>query len=367
MNVCPYLNRALCSAVLLSLTGCGVPGIPRPPSLNLPQPVTDFRALRKGDKVFLAWTVPVETTDGVRVRHLGVTRICRGTDLASIDCANPAGTVASPPAGSQQKKPAVPPSKTQASYIDQLVPSLLRDDPAAELYYAVSVLNQNGRSAGLSNKATISAVISLPPPSDFRAQATADGVLLSWTGNPQSPETQQLRHVYRVYRREEGTKTDTTVGEMPLGILRTYLLLDHSFEWEKTYEYRATVVALIQAERQPETQFEGDDTPWVRVFAHDIFPPAVPSGLQAVFSGVGQQPFIDLVWAPDTDADLAGYNVYRHEAGTVEQKINSELVKTPAFRDTNVRPGHTYFYSVSAIGVHGNESAHSAEASESVP
>jgi len=42
-------------------------------------------------------------------------------------------------------------------------------------------------------------------------------------------------------------------------------------------------------------------------------------------------------------------------------------VKSPAFRDMNVTPGHTYFYSVSAIDVRGNESAHSAEASESVP
>ena len=54
---------------------------------------------------------------------------------------------------------------------------------------------------------------------------------------------------------------------------------------------------------------EGDDTPEVKVFANDVFPPAVPSGLQAVFSGPGQKPFIDLVWAPVSDADLAGYNV----------------------------------------------------------
>lgn len=366
MNLAPYLKRALCAA-LLSLTGCGVPGIPKPPSLDLPQPVTDLRAIRKGDMVFLAWTIPTETTDSLRVRHPGVTRICRNTDPAASDCANPIATVAPPTPESQKKKLAAPSEKLQASYTDQLPALLLRDDPAAELFYAVSVLNQHGRSAGLSNKASVPVVVALPPPSDFRPQVTADGVLLSWTGSPQSTETQQLRHIYRVYRREEGTKADTIVGEMPFGALRTYLLLDHSFEWEKSYAYRATIVHLIQIEGRPETQFEGDDTPSRQVFAHDIFPPAVPSGLQAVFSGVGQQPFIDLIWAPDTDADLAGYNVYRHEPGMAEQKINSEIVKTPAFRDTNVSPGHTYFYSVSAIDVRGNESAHSAEASESVP
>jgi len=366
MNVAPYLKRALCAA-LLSLTGCGVPGIPKPPSLDLPRPVTALRAVRKGNLVFLAWTIPTETTDGLRVRHLGVTRICRSTEPTASDCVNPIGTVTPPTPESQQKKSATPGEKLQASYTDQLPPSLLRDDPTAQLFYAVSVFNQRGRSAGLSNKVAVPAGAVLPPPSDFRAQVTADGVLLSWTGNPQSAETPQLRHIYRVYRREDGTKADTITGEMPFGALRTYLLLDHSFEWEKTYEYRATIVYLIHVEGRPETQFEGDDTPSVRVFAHDIFPPAVPSGLQAVFSGAGQQPFIDLIWAPDTDADLAGYNVYRHEPGTTEQKINSEILKTSAFRDSNVTPGHTYFYSVSAVDLRGNESAHSAETSESVP
>jgi hypothetical protein len=365
MNRLAYLKWTLCGALLFALTACGVPGIPKPPSLDLPQPVTDLRAIRKGDKVFLVWTAPTETTDGLKVRHSGVTRICRSSDPAASDCANPIASASASTPESQQKKSAG--EKIQASYTDQLPPSLFRDDPAAQLFYAVSVLNQRGRTAGLSNKVAVPAVAALPPPSDFRAQVTADGALLSWMGNPQSGETPQLRHVYRVYRRPEGTTTDTVVGEMPFGALRTYLLLDHSFEWEKTYEYRVTVVQLIQVDGRTETQFEGDDTAPVRVFAHDIFPPAVPSSLQAVFSGVGQQPFIDLIWAPDTDADLAGYNVYRHEAGTAAQKLNSEILKTPAFRDTNVNPGHTYFYSVSAVDVRGNESAHSAETSESAP
>ena len=62
---------------------------------------------------------------------------------------------------------------------------------------------------------------------------------------------------------------------------------------------------VISAPGKPDLEIEGDDTPKVTVYAHDVFPPAVPSGLQAVFSGVGQSPFVDLIWSPDTDADLA--------------------------------------------------------------
>ena len=126
-------------------------------------------------------------------------------------------------------------------------------------------------------------------------------------------------------------------------------------------------LSVITPSGGPEIQVEGDDTPEVQVFAHDVFPPAVPSGLQAVFSGPGQGPFIDLIWAPASDVDLAGYNVYRHEEGMTPEKVNAELVKTPAYRDKNVVSGKEYFYSVSAVDVRGNESAQSEETSEGAP
>ena len=105
----------------------------------------------------------------------------------------------------------------------------------------------------------------------------------------------------------------------------------------------------------------------MRVIAHDIFPPSVPTGLQAVFSGEGQTPFIDLIWSPVTNADLAGYNLYRSATNEVPVKLNNELVKSPSYRDTSVASGQTYTYSVSAVDVQGNESQLSEKASESVP
>jgi fibronectin type 3 domain-containing protein len=100
---------------------------------------------------------------------------------------------------------------------------------------------------------------------------------------------------------------------------------------------------------------------------HDVFPPAVPPGLQAVSSGPGQKTFIDLVWAPVTDVDLDGYNVYRHGDGEAPVKLNVEPLKVPAYRDANVTSGKRYFYLVSAVDVRGNESTRSEEASEKVP
>jgi hypothetical protein len=159
--------------------------------------------------------------------------------------------------------------------------------------------------------------------------------------------------------------TETNAAEEPDKSVTSFL--DQTIEWENTYFYRGAVVSVIESARKAAVEVEGDDTPEVKVFAHDVFPPAVPAGLQAVFSGPGQQPFIDLIWAPVTDADLEGYNVYRHEEGEAAVKLNSEPVKIPAFRDTQVVAGKKYSYSVSAVDQRGNESARSEEAGESVP
>ena len=344
----------LCMLAVAGLTACGVPGIPKPPSLNLPQPVTDLRAMRKGDRVYLSWTVPTRTTDSLTVRQAGPTRVCRSGNAAIIDCGTPVGEVAA------AEFPKKNETAAKQSYVDPLPARLISDSPAAEIFYAVSVLNENRRSAGLSNVVAVPAVVAATPPSNFRAEITADGVVVSWKETPTTGE----KHFYRVYRRAEGTTADVVAGEAKWGGVQ---LVDHSFEWEQTYSYRATVVTVIHVEGKPDSEFESQDTPAVKVFAHDVFPPTVPSGLQAVFSGVGQQPFIDLIWGPDTDADLAGYNIYRREEGSQPQKISSGVVTAPAFRDMNVSQGHSYFYSVAAMDVRGNESGRSEEAGEAVP
>lgn len=344
---------------LVGLMSCGVPGVPKPPSLNLPQPVSDLRAIRKGTRVYLSWTAPTETTDSLPIHFALSTTVCRDPGKMWPGCAG--GTLLSVPSSQSVQ------NDSRRTFVDTLSASLINTDPSAEVFYAISVWNQNNRTAGLSNVVSVPAVVAPPPPDDFRAEVKAEGVEFDWVEVAHGSETPQMHHLYRVYRREEGSTADTLVGELPLDSSPTAELIDHNFDWEKTYFYRVTVVTVIHPEGKPETQFEGEDTAPLKVFVHDVFPPAVPTGLQAVFSGVGQQSFVDLGWAPDTDADLAGYNIYRREAGGTEQKINAQIVKAPAFRDVNVVSGHMYFYSVSAVDVRGNESAHSAETSESVP
>jgi hypothetical protein len=269
--------------------------------------------------------------------------------------------------------------KPTASFIDILSPAIEQANVTGFATYAIEVLNEADRGAGISNQVRIPLVPTIPPFPDFAAQPTAPGVLISWQCQETSGKRTDVKYLFRIYRRAESSSnpantnatkiaevdaTECAAGEHDKIIPQ---FLDQTFEWESTYFYHGAVVSVLEVAGKPAVEVEGDDTAEVKVFAHDVFPPAVPSGLQAVFSGPGQQPFIDLIWAPVTDADLDGYNIYRHEDRAAAVKLNSELVKSPAFRDVQVEAGKKYFYSVSAVDQRGNESARSEEASESMP
>jgi hypothetical protein len=374
----------LALGALVWLTGCAQLGPPMPPSLEVPKAPSDLRAARKGDKVTLTWTIPVRTTDRQRVRYLGKTRVCRSVDATTLDpaklnpalkqCDAPIAEVA-PPADFAATNKSSSAKKLTASFIDTLPLAVEQANPTGFAIYAVEVLNAAGRGAGVSNLARVPLVPVLPPFSDFAARATGQGVLISWECPPLAGRRTGVKYLFRIYRRLESSASATKIAEIdvtecaagPGTTKNQNSFLDQTFDWEKTYFYRGTGVSMVETAGRPAVQVEGDDTPEVKVWAHDVFPPAVPSGLQAVFSGPGQEAFIDLIWAPVIDVDLDGYNIYRHEGGSTAVKVNTGPVKIPAFRDSQVVSGKTYFYSVSAVDLHGNESARSEEASESVP
>lgn len=95
----------------------------------------------------------------------------------------------------------------------------------------------------------------------------------------------------------------------------------------------------------------------------DTTAPAVPAGL-TVTEQTGQIS-VRVSWnANETDADLAGYCVYRsHVAdGSYLPVAEGMLIQTNAWVDTSVQPGGTYFYRVSARDAAANESALSSAA-----
>ena len=372
MKSCVRTAAPLLIGMLLSfLAGCATPRPPLAPSLELPKPVSDLHGTRKSDKVTLFWSVPVKTTDNTRVRHLGPILVCRSLEFAINRC-DPVGTVepaslpAPAPAPTKSKNGKTQTQPVQASYADVLLPKFVQMDPTGFATYAVSVQNTDLRSAGLSNQIRIPLVPTLPPPSDLRATVTSDGVTLTWTGVLPELQSPGVTYIYRIYRHDRASKASSLAGELPVILAAEPRFVDSGMEWQKTYDYTVTVVSVLNTSRTSVFQVEGDDSSSAQVVVNDTFPPAEPNGLQAVSSGEGQQPFIDLTWAPNTEADLDGYNVYRRQNGGAWQKINSSPVETPTFQDADVVRGTEYTYSVTAVDLRSNESSRSAEISESI-
>jgi hypothetical protein len=314
--------------------------------------------------VKLEWTLPSKNTDRtlVQLKHLGDTRVCRhqGTELMST--CDPVGS-ATPPTGPQRKK-GDPDQKLRMSYSDTLPVALEEKDPAGFATYAVEIMNDRGRSAGLSNQVFIPLAPTIAPPSRISAEVSADGLRLAWSGGVEPPPITGLKFRYRIERSPAGSGGYIGLSDLDAAPSGSYL--DQTFEWETKYQYRITSVTEVRADNR-QGSVEGDDSRSIEVFTKDVYPPGQPVGLQAVFSSVGQKPFVDLTWAPNSESDVAGYNVFRRTGAGEWQKLNPKAIQVPSFRDDTVQPGTSYQYSVTAVDLRGNESPRSAPTSEEVP
>ena len=91
----------------------------------------------------------------------------------------------------------------------------------------------------------------------------------------------------------------------------------------------------------------------------DATGPAVPATLRAD----GSNARVTLDWAPVSDADLAGYDVFRStSSGGPFSKQNPSPVSVSTWVDDDVRNGTTYFYVVRAVDRAGNRGGASTEA-----
>ncbi len=344
------------------LTGCGVPGAPQPPSTGIPKFVGDLKAVRKGDTVTLTWTTPTQTSDGELIRKPGkmlVQRALSSGHNAELNFQT-VSEQALPPALKDERG-------DQATAQDSLA-TLLHSNTSDEFaVYSVLAQSRSGKSAGLPNRASVPLTPTLPTPQKVQAEPVPTGIRISWDqGWPPKKESPfTLQFVYRIMRKVEGAADAVMIKQVSAGN-EAVVFVDEGIEWEKNYQYWIVPVTLWQiGERKGAV--ESDDSPIAAVFAHDTFPPATPSGVQAVYSAVTGGSFIDLTWRPNGEPDMAGYNVYRRTGSEPPVKINTELIKTPRFADPGIQAGMKYFYSVSAVDLRGNESGKSEETSESVP
>jgi hypothetical protein len=385
------------AALVLLAAGCASPGPPQPPSLNLPEVVKDLTAERVGDVVHLHWTTPLTSTDHIAVKGEMTAEICRTTV-----------TTPAPKKPTCIPIPRLPvqPGLTQGA---ETLPPALTVDPPALLAYRIQIFNATGHSAGLSPEAFAAAGAAPPPIEQLRATPVSDGAMLEWQPastsapvelerlpvGPDGVVVEPRQHKAAPRSSSKPTlkkpaasrpKPPPASAPRPLQMTSTTPVevklrtptqpadiggtIDHTAQMGETYQYTAQRVRSVSLSNHA-LELRSPVSAPVTIAMRDTFPPGIPSGLEAVPGGATTSDrSIDLSWTPDTDADLAGYFVYRQEVdpkgvvtGTVT-RLNTTPVVGPAYRDQTALAGHRYAYRITAVDTAGNESAPGADVQE---
>ena len=324
------------------LAACGVPGPPLPPLLEILAPVSNLSAVQIGHRVRLAWAPPRLTTEGTRARRLDRIEVFG----AFLPSGAPLSSFAE-----QSRRLAILPAleipAEQAETVQEfdLEPSQI----GQQAFFAVKAINDQGKDAGFSNQVSLQ-ISNLPePPSDLEALVTETAIRLQWKpaersafgGPPPVPGG------YEVYRADAATPA---AGER-IGTAASLSFEDTSFTLGQRYVY--SVRAFV---RTGESVAVTPHSAALAVIAADRFPPKAPQNVRAI----AVPGAVELSWSPGTEADLAGYTVYR-SAGGAFQKLHSELLTLPLFRDATITPAARYRYQVTATDNSGNESPPSEE------
>lgn len=374
-------------AVLALTTGCASPGVPRPPSLQLPAPVKDLSASRQGDVVTLRFSLPQRATEGVLLKSATVSAtVCRAVDAGVC---KPTGA---PPQSFSLSQ------ATTGQVTDALPPELTRG-PARLLTYRVQLANDRGHAASYSEAAFAVAGVAPQSVAQLEVRGSRLGVVLTWRAakddgskvilrredlNPKPPTPKAAPHAPAPEAADANAKkprssrsTGPVVARHPHsekedgsnvvwmdagGDGGSVSSLDEGALLDEPYRYSAARRRSVEISGHT-LELSSLPSPAVDFTLHDVFPPPVPVGLSAAgFAGENVPYAVDLIWQPVEETHLAGYNVYRetlNEAGTVvgvRTKLTSTPLTLPAFHDATAEVARRYRYSVTALDMRGNES-----------
>lgn len=358
----------------VSVVACGAPGAPTPPRPVLPKPVTDLAARQQGSSVILTFTLPKKSDENDTLAEPPSIEIFRGereSGAAAKMTTQLVYTVPSTLVETYMKEGLI-------EFRDPLKPASLHGQ---DTVYMVRTRASTKRASADSNVVSVRTLPVPPPPTAVRVAALKENAIeLAWTA-PRQESTGGGIAGYRVYRGElaadarapAGDIADTSKLKMSvppalLGPAAGNSFRDTEFTFGVTYVYVVRSVADEQG--QP---VESSDSAPLILAPKDTFPPAAPQRLVAVPIPDENQAtgaaggHIELSWDINQEPDLQGYWVYRSEqSDTPGQRINTNLLLTPTFRDITAVLGKQYTYRITAVDRSGNESSFSSPVTAAV-
>ena len=399
---------------VLPSAACGKKGPPLPPLVRLPAAPADMSASRRGADVVLQFTVPAANTDDTRPANISrvdvyaVTApavipddrlLALGTRVASVAVKSPVdpNRTIDPDESAADMEPLEGDGLDQGTrtrVVERLDASAMtpldlsrtlerasaeamtdEDGPlvgpvqigiATRTYVAVGI-DTRGRQGPLSTRVTVPLAPAPAPPSSPTVTYDETSISIAWAAasDPAAgllpahplgvPAATLAYHVYDAPPPDAPPPApdQTTVASVddrlttePTAETR---FTDSRVVWGATRCYGVRTVATIGA-----LAVESDQSPATCVTLADTFAPAAPEDLR----GVASEGSISLIWAPNSEPDLAGYLVLRGAPGGALEPVTPDPIKETIFNDA-VPGGVRHVYAIAAVDTAGNRSAES--------
>jgi len=182
-----------------------------------------------------------------------------------------------------------------------------------------------------------------PPPPQWNPPANLAGVFvpdvppyIELTWDPNNPS--RYIDYFLVYREIVGQP-----GEIKVVQSKKSIYDDYDITPGLSYRYWVTVVSKAGEESDPSNVIEMETQP--------MTPPAPPQGVVAA----AIDPGVSLDWQPNSEENLAGYNVYYSRNGRWRQ-LNGDILTDTHYYNDQGSVGQTY--AVSAVNIFGIESGY---------
>ncbi len=382
------LIRGFLAICLLALA-CGKKGDPQPPLPQGPNAVKDLSVEQEGDDAVLTFTFPDRLQTGAPLTDLQSIEVYRVVNPPpALTSPRAAGAAAGAPAASGSagelrgmgatarrtatnvrlaeeafyrsaslaaglSLPAITEATQGASivYRDSLVTLLTQKKAPEPLAYAVVSVRRNGERSPLSNIVTLTPDIAPLAPELLPPLLEEGQVCLEWTA-PERDVLEQPVEIggYRVYRRPLAQEA----YEAPL----TAAPVSGTSFVDRTAPYGVPLAYTVRAVLAKNPKIEGLPAEEIVALPRDVYPPKSPTRVDAL----SEANLVRLLWDPVDAPDLAGYLVFRSEAGGKSLQLTKEPIVDPFFNDPTVRTGRRYRYTVVSVDRAGNRSAPSPDA-----
>jgi hypothetical protein len=348
------------AVALTFVIGCGKRRPPQPPVERVQQRTELLSGVQQGNQVVLSWPAPSRNAPDSSVQSIRRVDVYRLAEKpgAPLPLTEDEFSARSTLVGSVTFEE-IRNAGENLTYTDKL-----ELNSPTRLRYAVRYVNASGQRAAFSNFLLIEPAARIAqPPSLASTDLTESAINLSWqppTANIDGSTPPNLLG-YNIYRLDESQNEpgQTPINSAPV-TATTYS--DKNFKFGNSYRYVVRSVSL----GTEGLQVESLNSNVKAVTAKDTFAPSKPAP-----PGIAPDPRgLAIFFAPNSEADVAGYNIFRSTDPNLPKtqwtKLNQALLVRPNFLDERVEKGRRYYYYVVAIDTAGNISEPSEVGSETM-